>query len=163
MPRRAAGNAPAAAGAVSFVRQIVGSRPTHVSAVARWQGEVDQTLAATLEFASGVIGQINCSFATGLHRTAIVAGSNGVIETEYQNHTIRSEAPSFRLRRGTDWRNPVETVAVPREDGFRLEIDAFAELIQRGSSDMLARRRAASLDNAWTLAAIHDAARLKTR
>jgi predicted dehydrogenase len=144
--------------AVSFVRQIVGCRPSRVSAAARWQGNVDQTLAATLEFESGVIAQINCSMATGLHRTALIAGSGGVIETEYQNHTIRSEAPSFRLRRGTDWRTPVETVAVPRADGFHLEIDVFVDLIRRGDTAALAKRRAASIDNAWTLAAIRDAA-----
>ena len=144
--------------AVSFVRQIVGERPSRVFATARWQGDVDQTLAATLEFDSGALGQINCSFASGLHRSAMVAGSSGVIETEYQNHTIRSEAPSFRLRRGSDWRIPVETIAVPRADGFHLEIDAFADLVRRGDHDSLARRRAASIDNAWTLAAILEAA-----
>jgi D-xylose 1-dehydrogenase (NADP+, D-xylono-1,5-lactone-forming) len=144
--------------AVSFIRQIVGSRPARISAVARWQGEVDQTLAATLECKSGVLGQVNCSFATGLHRTALVAGSRGVIETEYQNHTIRSQAPGFRLKRGSDWRTPVETIAVPRADGFQLEIDAFAEFIRRGGNEALERHRAASIDNAWTLAAIHDAA-----
>lgn len=144
--------------AVSFVRQIVGRRPTRVCAVARWQGDVDQTLAATLEFDSGAIGQVSCSFASGLHRSAMVAGSSGVIETEYQNHTIRSESPGFRLRRGSDWRTPVETIAVPRADGFQLEMDAFADFIRRGGNDSLARRRAASIDNAWTLAAILEAA-----
>jgi D-xylose 1-dehydrogenase (NADP+, D-xylono-1,5-lactone-forming) len=145
--------------AVSFIRQIVGCRPSRVSAAARWQGDVDQTLAATLEFDNGVLGQITCSFASGLHRSAIVAGSGGIIETDYQNHTIRSEAPSFRLRRGSDWRTPIETIAVPRADGFHLEIDAFCEFIRSGGNDSLARRRAASIDNAWTLAAIHADAR----
>jgi len=140
--------------AVSFIRQLLGCRPSRVSASARWQGDVDQTLAATLEFDSGTLGQIACSFASGLHRSAIVAGSSGVIETEYQNHTIRSEAPSFRLRRGGDWRTPVEKIAVPRADGFHLEIDAFVGYIRGSSNDSLARRRAASIDNAWTLAAI---------
>ena len=145
--------------AVSFIRQIVGRRPSRIAATARWHGEVDETLAATLEFDSGVIGQLSCSFASGLHRSAIVAGSSGVIETEYQNHTIRSEAPSFRLKRGCDWRTPVETIAVPRADGFHLELDCFVELIRRRDNAALARHRAASIDNAWTLAAILDAAR----
>jgi D-xylose 1-dehydrogenase (NADP+, D-xylono-1,5-lactone-forming) len=148
--------------AVSFIRQIVGCRPSRVTAAARWQGEVDQTLAATLEFESGVIGQVSCGFASGLHRSALVAGSAGVIETEYQNHTIRSDAPSFRLRRGGDWRTPVETIAVPRADGFHLEIDAFADLIRRGDTAALAKHRAASIDNAWTLAAILAAAQRAT-
>lgn len=144
---------------VSFIRQITGSRPTGVAAVARWQKGVDRTLAATLEFASGAIAQLSCSFATGLHRSAIIAGSAGVIETDYQNHTVRSPAPSFRLRRGTDWRTETEVIPVPREDGFRVEIDAFAEIIERGGGELLAVRRAASIDNAWTLAAILAAAR----
>jgi hypothetical protein len=97
-----------------------------------------------------------------LHRSAIVAGSGGIIETEYQNHTSRSEAPSFRLRRGSDWRTPIETIAVPRADGFHLEIDAFVEFIRRSSNDSLAKRRAASIDNAWTLAAILATARAQS-
>lgn len=149
--------------AVSFVRQITRTRPTRVTAVARWQGGVDETLAATLEFSGGTIAQVSCSFVTGLHRFAVIAGSAGVIETDYQNHTIRSAAPSFRLRRGTDWRNPMESIAVPREDGFRVEVVAFAELIRNGGGEMLEARRAASIDNAWTLAAIHEAARVADR
>ena len=144
---------------VSFIRQMTGARPVRVEAVARWNGGVDQTLAATLEFASGTIAQVNCSFATGLHRFAVIAGSTGIIETEYQNHTMRSQSPSFRLRRGSDWRNPTEVIPVPREDGFRCEVDAFVDMIESGGGEMLAARRAASIDNAWTLAAILSAAR----
>lgn len=149
--------------AVSFVRQIMGTRPTRVTAVARWESGVDQTLAATLEFSNGTIAQVSCSFVTGLHRFAVIAGSAGVIETEYQNHTIRYAAPSFRLRRGSNWRNPTESIAVPREDGFRVEVDAFAELIRHGGGEMLQARRAASIDTAWTLAAIQNAARVTDR
>lgn len=145
--------------AVSFIRQIMGTRPTRVTAVARWKGGIDETLAATLEFANGTLAQVSCSFATGLHRFAVIAGSAGVIETEYQNHTIRSAAPAFRLRRGSDWRNPTESIAVPREDGFRLEVDAFAEMIRSRGGEMFAASRTASIDTAWALAAILDAAR----
>ncbi len=144
---------------VSFARQIFGSRPLHVSAVARWEGGVDMTLAATLEHAGGGIAQVSCSFDTGLHRRAIIAGSTGVIETDYANHTFRAESPGFRIRHGSDWQSDFELVAVPREDGFRLEVDAFAELVESRDREALAARRAASLDNAWTLAAILESAR----
>lgn len=144
---------------VSFIRQIIGTRPSRISATARWINGVDQTSAATLEFASGAIAQVSCSFNTGLHRSALIAGSNGIIETDFQNHTMRSQAPSFRLRRGSDWRNPTEVIAVPREDGFHMEVEAFADMIQHRDSPAYAARRAASIDNAWTLAAILDAAR----
>ncbi|MBL8270848.1 Gfo/Idh/MocA family protein [Steroidobacter sp.] len=144
---------------VSFIRQLTGTRPVRVSASARWQRGVDETLTATLEFANGIIAQLSCSFASGLHRTALITCSGGIIETDYSNHTARSSAPHFRLRRGSDWRNETEIVPVPREDGFRAEVDAFAEMIADPGSESLAARRAASLDNAWTLAAILAAAR----
>jgi D-xylose 1-dehydrogenase (NADP+, D-xylono-1,5-lactone-forming) len=95
-----------------------------------------------------------------LHRFAVIAGSAGIVETEYQNHTARSATPHFRVRRGSDWRNPTESISVPREDGFHREVDAFAEMIRRDRGDQsFQARRAASIDNAWTLAAILDAAR----
>jgi len=149
---------------VSFVRQVFGARPVRVSATARWiagtgASPIDQTLAATLEFAGGGLAQISCSFATAVHRRAFIAGATGVIDTEYQNHTDRSAAPSYRIKRGTDWQVDFETVAVPAENGFLAELDAFADLIERPDLDALRARRTASLDNAWTLAAIRAAAR----
>ena len=50
-------------------------------------------------------------------------------------------------------------MGTPREDGFRAEADAFVEMIRGGGGEALKARRAASIDNAWTLAAILDAAR----
>jgi xylose dehydrogenase (NAD/NADP) len=144
---------------VSLIRQITGARPIRVTATARWHRGVDQTLAATLEFSSGTIAQVSCSFASGLVRTAVIAGSDGIIETDYSNHTIRSAAPSFSLRRGSDWRGPSESIAVPREDGFRLEIEAFAAMIDGSEREQQPARRAASIDIAWTLETILARAR----
>ena len=144
---------------VSFARQIFGARPARVTATARWLSGVDQTLATTLEYPGGGIAQISCSFATAVHRRAIIAGTDGVIDTEYHNHTDRVTAPSFRLKRGADWQADFETIAVPSENGFRLEIDAFADMVEHADHTAVRTRRAASLDNAWTLAAILAAAK----
>jgi predicted dehydrogenase len=146
---------------VSFVRQVFGCRPLHITATARWAGGVDQTLTATLEFPGGGIAQISCSFATAVHRRAIIAGSLGVIETDYHNHTDRAPAPSYRIKRSADWQADFETVPVPSENGFRVEIDAFAELLERDDRAAVLARRTASVDNAWTLAAILDRARVQ--
>ena len=94
-----------------------------------------------------------------MHRRAIIAGSAGVIETDYHNHTDRVPAPSYRIKRGTEWLAEYETIVVPRVDGFTCELDAFAELIATRDRAALAARRAASIDTAWTLAAIRDSAR----
>jgi predicted dehydrogenase len=144
---------------VGLIRQIAGTRPSRITATAQWNRGVDQTLAATLEFSNGAIAQLSCSFATGLVRTAVIAGTEGVIETDYSNHTLRLPAPSFSLRRGSDWRRPAEHIAVPREDGFRLEVDAFAAMIEGSERDQLACRRAASIDIAWILETILAQAR----
>jgi D-xylose 1-dehydrogenase (NADP+, D-xylono-1,5-lactone-forming) len=144
---------------VSFVRQVFGVRPARVTATAQWVAGIDQTLAATLVFPGGGLAQISCSFATAVHRRAIIAGATGVIETDYHNHTDRAAAPAYRIKRSTDWQADFETVAVPSENGFRVEIDAFAEMVERGDQVAERARRIASLDNAWTLAAILDAAR----
>ncbi|HEY0478295.1 MAG TPA: Gfo/Idh/MocA family oxidoreductase [Kofleriaceae bacterium] len=144
---------------VSFARQVFGVRPARIHAIARWHGHVDQTLAATLEYPGGGIAQISCSFATAVHRRAIIAGTTGVIDTDYHNHTDRVSAPSYRIKRGSDWQADYETVAVPSENGFRVELDAFVDLVEREDRPGEQARRAASLDNAWTLAAILDAAR----
>lgn len=145
---------------VSLARQVFGARPVRITATARWYGGVDQTLATTLEYSGGGIAQISCSFATAVHRRAIIAGAGGVIETDYHNHTDRVTAPSFRIKRSADWLAEFETVPVPSENGFRVELDAFADMIERGDHAAVRARRAASLDNAWTLARILDAARV---
>ena len=47
---------------LSLVRVIVGERPRRVSAVAQWAATgVDQTLLATLEFASGTEAVAECA------------------------------------------------------------------------------------------------------
>jgi predicted dehydrogenase len=144
---------------VSFARQVFRARPTRVTAIARWAGGIDQTLAATLEYPGGGIAQISCSFATAVHRRALIAGTTGAIDTDYHNHTDRIAAPSYRLKRSPDWQAEFETMPVASENGFRAELDAFVEMIERDDRAGVQARRIASLDNAWTLAAILDSAR----
>jgi D-xylose 1-dehydrogenase (NADP+, D-xylono-1,5-lactone-forming) len=141
---------------VSLIRLLVGRRPARVTAVAqRAPSGVDVSLVANLEY-DHCLAQISCSMGTAVHRRAVIAGTAGVIETDYQNSTSRFASPVNRIKRGTDWSVDFETVPVPREDGFRLELEAFIDLIADRSG--LAAYRAASLDNAWTLDAIRRAA-----
>ena len=136
---------------VSFARQIIGKRPERIHKVARYAYGVDQTLAATLEYPGGAIAQVSCSFATAVQRSAAIQGSTGIIETGYANHTNRFAHPSYRIKRSTAWDVDFETIPVPAEDGFKLEIEAFAHILAHDDRPQLAQRRAASLDNAWTL------------
>jgi len=145
---------------VSLARLVFGSRPLRASAVARFMDSgVDRTLAGTLEFAGGGLAQISGSFATASHRRALIAGSEATIETDYRNHTDREEPPTLRLKRGPRSDSAFETLSVPRANGFFLEAEAFADLIERGDRATLDTHRAASLDNLATLAALLESAR----
>jgi hypothetical protein len=93
---------------------------------------------------------------TAVHRRAVIAGTAGVIETDYLNNTNVVATPVNRVKRGTDWSVDFETMPVPRENGFCLELEAFIDLIADRAA--LGVYRAASIDNAWTLAAIRAAA-----
>src|SRR5262245_35088487 len=87
---------------VSLVRLLVGRRPSRVTAVAhRAPSGVDLTLAATLEH-EHCFAQIACSMGTAVHRRAVIAGTAGAIETDYQNNTNRFAAPVNRIKHGTD-------------------------------------------------------------
>jgi predicted dehydrogenase len=147
---------------VSLARLVFGSRPLRASAVAHFtESGVDGTLAGTLEFAGGGLGQISCSFATAAHRRALIAGSEGTIETGYRNHTDGGEPPTLRLKRGGRSDAAFATLSVPRGNGFLLEAEAFADLIERRDRATLGAHRAASLDNLATLAALLESARVR--
>jgi predicted dehydrogenase len=145
---------------VSLARLCFRRRPRSATAVARMGPTgVDRSLVGTLEFEGGGLAQISCSFDTAVHRCAVLAGSGGVVETEYQNHTDRSASSCLRLRTGTDWGAPFETLPVARENGFRLEAEAFADLIERRDHPAVELHRAASLDTLAALEALRESAR----
>jgi predicted dehydrogenase len=144
---------------VSLARMVARSRPTRVHAVAHWSGGVDRTLAATLQFAGGLFAQINCSFSTCLHRQALLAGSNGVIQTTYLNHTSTASEASLQLRIGTGRDaadSIVETAAV---NGFLAEAESFERLVRQGPAQWSGTSPQESIDIMLTLEAILESAR----
>jgi D-xylose 1-dehydrogenase (NADP+, D-xylono-1,5-lactone-forming) len=144
---------------VSLVRMIAGARPTRVQAAAQWSsGGVDRTLAATLGFAGGLIAQISCSFSTCVHRQALIAGSNGVIQTTYLNHTDASQAV-LQLRVGTD-KNAVDSIVqTSAANGFLAEAESFERLIRGDPAAWSGASAEESIDIAVTLETILRSAR----
>jgi xylose dehydrogenase (NAD/NADP) len=144
---------------VSLARMIAGVRPIRVQAAAQWAGGVDRTLAATLHFASGLFAQINCSFDTGPHRQALIAGSKGVIETTYMNHTTSATEAVLRLRVGTD-KNAVDSrVQTSPVNGFLAEAESFERLVRVGPEEWSGATPQESMDVMLTLEAILESAR----
>jgi predicted dehydrogenase len=147
--------------AMSFVRLATGAAPARVVATARrMPSGVDYTLAATLEFASGALAQITCSFAAAAQRFATIVGDQGIIETGYANHAMAdSDTLPIRIRRGTKVTVPFETEALPAGDGFRAEAESFARSIRQGTAQWNGASEAESVDTMTALEAIGESLR----
>jgi predicted dehydrogenase len=148
---------------VSLIRIIAGTLPKRVSAAALWSpgGEagVDRALAATLEFKSGLLAQITCSFEAALLRQALIVGSRGVLETTFANHTSESAPGDLRLRVGADTRAHHEIIHTEPANGFRAEAEAFADGIRGRQPGWNGATQAESLDIMIMLDALIRSAR----
>jgi len=144
---------------LSLARMIAGARPTRVHAVAQWTGGVDRTLAATLQFASGLLAQINCSFDTAPQRQALITGSKGVIETTYMNHTSSAQQAVLRLRVGTDKDAVDSLVQTSPINGFLAEAESLERLVRAGPAEWTGATPEESIDIMLTVEAILGSAR----
>ncbi len=155
--------------ALSLIRLVMGCAPQRVHAEATWaETGVDISLMATLCYADGRRAQLSCAMDTAYQRIATIAGSLGVIQTEFQNHTASRVGdnaygyiPSrLSVRRGTANSIPYEDVVCGSGSGFRFAAEAFAQVVRQRDFDAIERAAQASLDNAATLEAIGQSARL---
>jgi xylose dehydrogenase (NAD/NADP) len=137
---------------------IAGGPPHRVHASAIWtQAGVDKTVAATLDFRSGLIAQISCSFETSPHRNATIAGTKGIIQTEYLNHTPATAA--FVIKRDYSSETLDQTVQAPGINGFLAEAESFADVVQHGPAAWNGVTNQESIDILVTLEAILLSAR----
>jgi len=149
----------------------MGDAPERVSAVSTMvSAGVDISTMATLEYSGGRRAQLSCAMDTAYQRHAIIAGSGGVIETEYLNHT--STAPNgdaygylpsvLRVRKGTAGILPLVREASGTSSdtgsGFRFSAEAFAKVVREGDYAAAERAAQASIDIAATLDAIRRSA-----
>jgi predicted dehydrogenase len=145
---------------VSLVRLLAGERPSRVYTSARWHSSgVDETLIASLEHRSGFLAQISCSFATALHRQALIAGSAGMLQSTYWNTPPPDRPVVVQLKRGIGADSAFEDIEVPALNGFRAEAESFALAIRLGPGHWKGATPDESLDIAATLEAILHSAR----
>ena len=145
---------------VSLVRTIAGARPTRVHAVSRWAASgVDLTTLALLEFPSGLLAQISCSFATARHRHAYVAGDAGSLHTTYFNDTSPTFPPLLDVRRGTGWDAQREVIETASINGFLAEAESFHDLVRHGWERWVGATPEESIDIALILDALAQSAR----
>ena len=145
---------------VSLARMIAKERPKRVSALAHWtEGRVDRTLAATIEFPSGMLVQIGCSFATALHRQALIVGTDGVVQTTFFNHPSPASPPILQLKRGKGPEAIWEALPVPAMNGFLAEAESFEQLVRNGAGSWNGATPEESIDIMLTIEALLESAR----
>ena len=147
---------------LSLIRLVMGCAPIAVKAEAILSDTgVDISMMATLRYANGQRAQMSCAMNAAAHRRAIIVGSEGVIETEFLNHT--SDEPNhpwhylpseMRLRRGVSAMAPFETIHSRTGSGFQFAAEAFAKMITENDLAGMERMAAISLDVARTIDAI---------
>ena len=157
--------------AMSLIRLAIPARPIRVSAQSHMaESGVDIGTSATLWYEGGRSAQLHCAMNVGYHRLASIVGSNGVIETEFLNHTGSPTAhaaspqpnqlPSMmRVRKGFGNAIPFVEVQSATGSGFAFCAEAFAKVIHEKDFAAVERAAAASCDIAATLAAIGQSTR----
>jgi len=145
---------------VSLVRTIAGIKPTRVYAISRWgESGVDLTTLATLEFSSGLLAQLSCSFATARHRHAFIAGDAGSISTTYFNDTSSAFPPLLEVKRGRGWDAQREVIETASGNGFLAQAESFHDLVRQGWGQWVGATPGESIDIALTLDALAVSAR----
>jgi predicted dehydrogenase len=112
---------------VNACRLLCGSEPARVTASARWWPTgVDMTLAATLEFPGGAIGQIDCSFEAPFRCRYEVVGTTGVIEVP--DAFLPGETPEIFLHRAA----ACDRIAAPPGNQYSDMVDHFCSALLGG-------------------------------
>ena len=147
---------------LSLMRLVMGCAPVAAKAEAVLADTgVDICTMATLRYADGQRAQLSCAMNAAAHRRAIIVGSDGVIETEFLNHTSGEPnhpwhyLPSeMRLRRGLSAMAPFESIHSRTGSGFQFAAEKFAKMITENDVAGMERMAAISLDVARTIDAI---------
>lgn len=145
---------------VSLVRMIAGERPTRVHAMARFADSgVDRTLIGSIDFPGGVLAQIACSFGTARHRHALIIGDAGSIETTFYNDTSDKLPPQIVIKRGIALDAPREIIELASASGFRVQGEAFHDLVRNGWASWPGATPAETVDIMLTIDALAASAR----
>jgi predicted dehydrogenase len=147
--------------AVNAARLLAGP-VAGVAATARWAGSgVDETLAGTLDHASGAVSLVSCSLVSSHHNVLQVIGSEGVVDVP-SAFTPPPDRPSVLVH------TPGARSGEPREirfdpvNQYTVEAAGFAALVAAGhdgAAELPQMPLAESLDNAATIDALLRSAR----
>ncbi len=118
---------------LSLIRILMGENPIKMNALGNMHSSgVDTGAVVSMQFADGALAQLLCSFETGVHRYATIAGDKGAIQTSFMNTPSALAPPELRVKSGLGWDVGFEPIAVEYEGGFKLEAESFARWVNGG-------------------------------
>ncbi|MFN8482229.1 MAG: Gfo/Idh/MocA family oxidoreductase [Anaerolineae bacterium] len=116
---------------VNFSRYVMGAEPSGVFAYHRvGDTGVDTTLVGLLQFDSGRLAEVDCSFEIVTRRSIEVAGTLGTIEAPVTWIPGLAEA-TLVVDRANDWR---EVITFPGVDQYRLMVEEFGDAVLTGGA-----------------------------
>jgi predicted dehydrogenase len=116
---------------VNISRTVTDAEPVEVQAFARWhEGGVDDTLAATMRFADGVIAQFDCSLGMERRESYEVAGTDGSLDVPGAFLPGAGDVVIHERHGRGEQRDHV----VPGDNEYRLMVEHFADCALHGRS-----------------------------
>ena len=126
--------------AVNVFRTFAGEEPVEVQAFARWhENGVDEQMAGTIRFASGVTAQFDCALDMSRRETFLAAGTEGVLELP-RAFLPGTGSTSILLRKGYA---EVEQRTIAGVDEYRLMVEHFGDCVLNGTKPAYDAREAA--------------------
>ncbi|HUU02971.1 MAG TPA: Gfo/Idh/MocA family oxidoreductase [Myxococcota bacterium] len=108
---------------IHLARWVAGAEPVRVSAHARIEGGLDQTIVGILDFANGPIARIEASIAAAERHRVLIGGTEASLVLD-RPWVQGLEPGAIRIQR---WQQPDEIIEVPGADAYRLQVEAFAD------------------------------------
>ena len=115
---------------INLMRFMTGEEPSHATAAARFGEEsgVDEALAGSLMFPSGVIGSFHCGLRAHNERSYAIKGRDGVIRVPAAYVPDKSAETIVQHWRGDDYAEHV----IPPVDHYQLMVEDFADALLDG-------------------------------
>jgi predicted dehydrogenase len=148
---------------MSLAHLVMRDSPMRLHAVPVWtttdpRTRVDISMAIHLEYAGGRSASLTCSMAHSLERRATIYTERGVIETGFPNHTSAQEPGLLKFWRGPLLTELAQATTAELGNGFYLEAQKFADIVQSNDVHAMHQAQEASLAVARLLDAAKQSA-----
>lgn len=138
---------------VNVARSLAGVQPTSVQAQATWKQGVDETLTATLEFASGLAVQLDCALNQPRYEKVEIFGTEGFCEVDsaFLPGSDETTLPYMTRQAGAT------QLEFPTQNQYEKMVQHFAQCVAQGHLPQYGAHEAAQ--NMAVIEALYASAR----